>query len=77
VAGIAQARLGQQAVALRELRQSLETARSRNGEYDIAATIDMIDHIGGADPDLLLERDRILERLRIQRLPVPDLAPVN
>jgi hypothetical protein len=75
--GIALARLGQRAVALRELRHSLETARARNAQYDIAAAIDIIDVVGGADPDLLRERDQILERLRIKRLPMPNLAPVK
>jgi class 3 adenylate cyclase/tetratricopeptide (TPR) repeat protein len=73
--GIALVRLGQRAAALRELRHSLETARGRNAEYDVAATIDAIDFIGGADRTLLTERDRILERLKITQLPRPDMSP--
>jgi class 3 adenylate cyclase/tetratricopeptide (TPR) repeat protein len=71
--GIALARLGQTSAALRELRHSLETARARSGEYDIASTIDVMDALGGADPDLLRERDEILARLQIERLPTPVL----
>jgi tetratricopeptide (TPR) repeat protein len=73
-AGIALARLGEEAAAMRELRHSLNTARERAAAYDIAATIDTIDALGNADPHLLAERDEILARLRIARLPTPVLA---
>jgi hypothetical protein len=73
--GIALARLGQRAAALRELRHSLDTARARNAEYDIAAAIDAMDVLAGADRELLLERNRVLERLKIQQLPRPDVVP--
>ena len=69
--GIALARLGQKEAAMRELRHSLRTARERRAEYDIAATIEAIDAVGGADPELLHERDEILGRLRISQLPAP------
>jgi tetratricopeptide (TPR) repeat protein len=72
--GIALARLGQTEAAMRELRHSLKTARDRSAEYDIAATIDAIDAFGGADPELRRERDEILARLRITRLPAPALT---
>jgi hypothetical protein len=72
--GIALARLGQRAVALRELRHSLQTARARNAEYDIAATIDVMASVEDVEPDLLRERDAILSRLRIEHLPAPALT---
>jgi class 3 adenylate cyclase/tetratricopeptide (TPR) repeat protein len=69
--GIALARLGQTEAAIRELSHSLKTARERSAEYDVAATIEAMDAFGGADDDLLRERDEILARLRISRLPTP------
>jgi hypothetical protein len=71
--GIALARLGEKGGAIRELEHSLRTARERAAEYDIAATIDSMDLVDGADPDLLRERDEILARLKISRLPRPSL----
>jgi tetratricopeptide (TPR) repeat protein len=77
VAGIAFARLGQKEAAIRELTHSLGKARERGDHYDIAATIDVLDTMGNADRPLLAERDAILRRLKIEKLPVPalDLAP--
>lgn len=71
--GIALARLGEKGGAMRELNHSLRTARARAAEYDIAATIDAMNLVDGAAPDLLRERDEILARLKISRLPTPAL----
>ena len=68
--GIALARLGEQDAAERELLRALDAARERHAEYDIAATVDALDSLGSADSRLLNERDEILERLKIERLPV-------
>jgi tetratricopeptide (TPR) repeat protein len=76
MAGIALARLGEKEAAVRELGHSLRTARDRTAEYDIAATIDALAAVDAVDPTLLQERDEILERLRIERLPEPALAGV-
>ena len=76
MAGVALARLGERKGAMRELEHSLRTARDRGANYDIAATIDAMAAIDGADPALLRERDEILERLKITKLPVPEL-PAN
>ena len=54
-----------------ELIAALESARGRGAEYDVAATIDALRALGGADADLLRERDEILSRLKIVRLPTP------
>jgi hypothetical protein len=63
---------------MREFRHSLQTARARGSEYDIAATIDAMAAIGGADAELLAERDEILGRLKISQLPAPVLtAPAS
>jgi hypothetical protein len=73
VAGIALARLGQRDAAERELRCALECARAGHAQYDLAATIDMLAVLGAAEPDLLAERARVLERLKIERMPAPVL----
>jgi tetratricopeptide (TPR) repeat protein len=77
VAGLGFARLGQREAAIRELRHSLGTARERGADYDVAATIDVLDAMAKADRTLLAERDAILGRLKIKKLPVPalDLTP--
>jgi hypothetical protein len=71
--GIALVRLGQKQAAMRELGHSLKTARERKADYDIAATIDVMAAVGGADQDLSRERDAILARLKIRKLPAPAL----
>ncbi|MBV9424497.1 MAG: AAA family ATPase [Solirubrobacterales bacterium] len=73
VAGIALARLGRRDAAEGELMTALDCARERRAEYDIAATIDVLDALGSADPGLRGERDEILDRLRIAHLPAPAL----
>jgi class 3 adenylate cyclase/tetratricopeptide (TPR) repeat protein len=74
VGGIALGRLGERSAAIRELRHSLESARSVGGEYDIAATIDALASLDGADPELLRERDGILARLKVVYLPAISAA---
>jgi tetratricopeptide (TPR) repeat protein len=76
-AGIALVRLGENKAALRELTHALRSARDRGSEYDVAATIDALDAIGGADADLRTERDEILNRLRIRKLLTPTLNLVG
>jgi len=71
VAGIALARLGQADAARDELTAALRSARERGADYDIAATIDALAALDGADAETRDERDRILEALKIVRLPVP------
>ena len=69
MAGVALARLGQKEAALRELRHSLSTARERRADYDVAATIDAMDAIAAVDQNMRDERDQIMRRLKIERLP--------
>lgn len=73
VAGIALARLGRTDEAREELRGALHSARERRSEYDVAAAIDAIDTLEGAAEELLREREAILARLNIARLPAPAL----
>jgi hypothetical protein len=75
--GIALARLGQREAAIRELTHSLRSAHDREAEYDIAATIEALAALGTAEPDMLAERDRIVDRLKIVYLPTPPLAEVG
>jgi len=74
VAGIALARLGRTEEARRELIGALESARERAAEYDVAATVDVLNALAGADADQLRERDEILGRLKIARLPAPEFG---
>ncbi len=70
-AGVALGRLGQTEAARAALLDALASARDRGFQYDIAATIDALDALGGLDPELLGERDEILDRLKIARLAAP------
>ena len=74
IVGIALCRLGRTDASKRELLGGLEVARKRGEEYDIAATADVLAELGAAQPDDVHERDEILTRLRIDRLPKPDLG---
>ena len=40
----------------------------------MAATIDLLNALDAADADLLRERDEILSRLKIARLPTPEFG---
>ena len=73
VAGIALARLGRKDAAERALMSALDAARERQADYDIAAAIDVLDALGSAALELRRDRDQILGRLRIDRLPAPAL----
>jgi len=73
VSGIALARLGHVDEAGRMLIRALEHARERGASYDIAATVDVLDALTTANPELLRERDDILARLKIKQLPTPRL----
>jgi tetratricopeptide (TPR) repeat protein len=73
ICGIALVRLGRVDAAERELMTSLAVARERGEQYDIAATIDVIDVLGSARPSDAREREAILMRLKIDQLPRPPL----
>jgi len=80
IAGIALYRLGRSDAARRRLASSVEVARERRAEYDIAATIDVLEALGATRPGDVGERDAILARLKIERLPKPHLGdgrPLN
>ncbi len=70
-AGVALGRLGQTAAARGVLFDALSSARDRGFEYDIAATIDALCALCGPNPELLHERDEILDRLKVARLVAP------
>ena len=58
-----------------ELVAALGSARARRAGYDVAATIDALDALGGADAEARRERDEIIDALKIVRLPhVPALV---
>jgi tetratricopeptide (TPR) repeat protein len=71
---LALARLGTAEAAASELRDALAAARERDAKYDVAATIDLLDALAGAVPELRAERDAILARLKIRELPTAILV---
>ena len=73
--GIALTRLGRLDEADEQLRIALAGAREAGADYEVAATIDALDSLGAAGQDMLIDRDEIVERLKIERLPVLALAP--
>ena len=75
VSGIALARLGRVEEAEAQLRCALASAQEERADYEVAATIGVLEAIGAAGEDMLRDRNEIVERLKIERLPVPELAP--
>jgi tetratricopeptide (TPR) repeat protein len=71
VCGIALARLGRVDEAETQLQSALASAREAGSDYDVAATVGVLDSIGAADDEMLRARDGIVQRLEIVRLPVP------
>ena len=71
VCGIALARLDRNDEAAEQLRISLASGQEAGADYEVAATIDVLDALGLAGPDMRRDRDEIMGRLRIERLPVP------
>jgi hypothetical protein len=77
VRGIALARLGRSDEAIDELDASLEMASQSGALYDVAATLDVL-HALGAEPEQRAgERDSLLERLGVERLPALELGPAT
>jgi tetratricopeptide (TPR) repeat protein len=74
VGGLAFARLGDKDAAIRELTHAARAARERDAAYDLAITIDVLDRLGAADSQLREERDAVVKRLNIARLPTPTPA---
>jgi Flp pilus assembly protein TadD len=74
VSGIALARLGRLDEAETQLRTALASARQDGIEYEVAATIEVLDSLGAAGEDMLRDRNTIVERLKIEWLPVPALS---
>jgi tetratricopeptide (TPR) repeat protein len=74
VAGVALARLGEREAAIRELRHSMQTARERGADYDVAATIDVLSVLGEAEESLRRERDELFRRMKIVHHSLPTLS---
>jgi class 3 adenylate cyclase/tetratricopeptide (TPR) repeat protein len=73
VAAIAQARMGYSGVD-EELQRAVAAARDYDAQYDLAAALDLCQRFSGPDPERADERDAILSRLGIERLPEPPLG---
>jgi class 3 adenylate cyclase/tetratricopeptide (TPR) repeat protein len=69
VRAVALVRLGKLDAAMDDLGNSLAIARERCALYDVAATLDVLRALGVESPEGSAERDTILARLGIERLP--------
>jgi tetratricopeptide (TPR) repeat protein len=75
IRGIALARLGRIEEAMDELDASLDVARQSGALYDIAATLDVQQSLGAEPAQRAGERDSLLRRLGVERLPALELGP--
>jgi tetratricopeptide (TPR) repeat protein len=66
---VARHRLGERGLAAAKLEAALTAARERASEYEIACTLDVVEQVFGLDAAATRERDEILERLHVVRLP--------
>jgi class 3 adenylate cyclase/tetratricopeptide (TPR) repeat protein len=77
VRGIALARQGRRDKAIAALEDSLAIAREHGALYDIAATLDILVTLGAGTNHGSDERDSLLRRLGIVRLPALELRPTT
>lgn len=77
IRGIALARLGAATEAVSELDASLLTARRAGALYEVAATLDILHALGVGAEQQNGERDSLLERLGIERLPAFELGAMT
>jgi adenylate cyclase len=77
IRGIALARLGARGEAVSELDASLLMARQTGALYDLAATLDVLHALGVGGEQQTGERDSLLERLGIARLPALELEAMT
>jgi tetratricopeptide (TPR) repeat protein len=68
--GIALARIGDRNRAERELEDAVATARGGDEDYESALALDALAALGPLEPARRRERDAIVERLGVIRLPV-------
>jgi tetratricopeptide (TPR) repeat protein len=73
-AGIAHARLGRPQDSRRVLADALVAARDREAPYELAATIEALAALGSGTDELIEEQRALLGRLKVERLPSPQLA---
>jgi hypothetical protein len=62
-------RLGEPSAVRQEIGLALTAARRRSEDYEIALALDMLRMIGSLNAEQEVERDAILERLGVVRLP--------
>jgi Flp pilus assembly protein TadD len=77
IRGMALARLGSLDEARRDLDAALAIARRSGALYDIAATLEVLRVVGADSEQQADEREELLERLGVERLPAPELGPVT
>jgi len=74
IRGIALARLGRPDEAKDELEASLDMARESRALYDVAAALDVLHAVGAEHEQRVGERDSLLVRLGVERLPLLELG---
>jgi tetratricopeptide (TPR) repeat protein len=74
IRGMALARLGRLGEARRDLDAALAIARQSGALYDIAAALDVLRLVGVDSEQQTDEREELLERLGVERLPVLELG---
>jgi len=77
IRGIALARLGHPDKAEAELQASLGLARESGALYHVAAALDVLNALGAKHEQRVAERDSLLARLGVERLPVLELGPTT
>jgi tetratricopeptide (TPR) repeat protein len=66
---IALARMGEEESSIRELELAAEAARERGEQYQLALALDALERLAGPSRSRELERDAILKRLNVVRMP--------
>jgi hypothetical protein len=77
IRAIALARLGQLDAARDDLVSWLAIARERGALYDLVATLEVLDKVGAESDQGTCERDSILAKLGIERLPRLEFSPCS
>lgn len=74
IRGVAFARLERHDAAVDELEGALAIARERGALYDVVATLSVLEALGAVPEPDAAERNSILSRLGIERMPTPSFA---
>jgi signal transduction histidine kinase len=80
VAGVALAQLGRPEAATEQLETAVAAARESDLRFELVLALDALeqlaDHGGDGSPERRQERDALLARMDIVRLPAPPVTPL-